>query len=119
MLPSFIRPIASRFNFTRDLTGKELAHINRYLGELGLPAYCKSDYIDGLWFNPIYTLSPTPRFVVTWGGVKLVQVYLQLKVGPDDYGYDQICSTLNLHIPPSAGLFSCEEPIEKEIVIDF
>jgi hypothetical protein len=84
-----------------------------------LPAYCKWGGEEGLWFNPIYTLSPTPRFVVTWKGVKLVQVYLQLKVGPDDYGYDHICTILQAHIPPTAGLFSCEEPIEKEIVIDF
>ena len=84
-LRSFINRISPDFFKVARLS--DLIKINGYLGSKGLPYYWERITLGQRTFNPVYSIHPPPRFVVTFRGLKLDTVYLRAisKRGTEDY----------------------------------
>jgi len=109
----------SFLKLARALTEAETRQINAKLEEMGLPAYYTGSSFQP--FNPLYRLDTPPRFTVGFRGIRLNQFYLRVIVNPDNPAYPKICEVLNQQQVgyPTGGLFSCSEPINQQITLQF
>jgi hypothetical protein len=63
-------------DFFQVATLKDLDFVNGQLSAMGLPPFWRGFLNEEKIFNPHYKVSVSPRFVLTWGGLRINQLYL-------------------------------------------